>query len=92
MSLSVKRYICPSKDSNSLSWTKHVDQTSVSGLYDENGQYNEHNPVVCSCLTSVSTFFIHITTVSGCDRELNAHFYCAASLKYHAPDIWGSSP
>ena len=33
-------------------------------------------------------FFSHITTVSGCDRELNAHFYCAASLKYHAPDTW----
>ena len=30
--------------------------------------------------------FSHITTVSGCDRELNAHFYSAASLKYHAPD------
>ena len=25
--------------------------------------------------------------VSGCDRELNAHFYSADSLKYHAPDI-----
>ena len=31
-------------------------------------------------------FFSHITMVSGCDRELNAHFYSAASLKYHAPD------
>ena len=31
-------------------------------------------------------FFSHITTVSGCDRELNAQFYSAASLKYHAPD------
>ena len=30
--------------------------------------------------------FSHITMVSGCDRELNAHFYSAASLKYHAPD------
>ena len=30
--------------------------------------------------------FCHITTVSGCDRELSAHFYSAASLKYHAPD------
>ena len=27
-----------------------------------------------------------ITTVSGCERELNAHFYSAVSLKYHAPD------
>ena len=27
-------------------------------------------------------------TVSGCDRELNAHFCSAASLKYHAPDTW----
>ena len=33
-------------------------------------------------------FFSHITTVSGCDRELNAHFYTAASRKYHAPDTW----
>ena len=33
-------------------------------------------------------FVSHITTVSGCDRELNAHFYSAASLKYHAPDTW----
>ena len=32
-------------------------------------------------------FFGHITTVSGCDRELSAHFYRAASLKYHAPDL-----
>ena len=31
-------------------------------------------------------FFNHITTVSGCDRERNAHFYSASSLKYHAPD------
>ena len=33
-------------------------------------------------------FFSHITKVSGCDRELNAHFYSAASLKYHAQDTW----
>ena len=26
--------------------------------------------------------------MSGCDSELNAHFYSAASLKYHVPDIW----
>ena len=58
MSLSVKWYICLSRDSNprshdpeALSWTKHVDQTSASGLYDENDQYNEHIScvvVVCS--------------------------------------------
>ena len=28
-------------------------------------------------------FFNHNTTVSGWDRELNAHFFSAASLKYH---------
>ena len=33
-------------------------------------------------------FFNHITMVSGCDMELNAHFYSGASLKYHAPDTW----
>ena len=30
--------------------------------------------------------FSHIAMVSGCGRELNAHFKGAASLKYHAPD------
>ena len=60
VSLSVKWYICLSSDSNplshdpeALSWTKHVDQTSSSSLYDENDQYKEHIPcvvvvVVCS--------------------------------------------
>ena len=61
-----------------------------SGLYDENDQYNEHIPcvvvVVCSGLTSLSTIFKHITRVSGCDWELSVHFYCVASLTYHAPD------
>ena len=67
VSLSVKWYICLSRDSNplshdpeTLSWTKHVDQTSASGLYDENDQYNAHIPcvvVVCSGLTSLSTIF-----------------------------------
>ena len=32
--------------------------------------------------------FSVISGLSGGDRELNAHFYSAASLKYHAPDIW----
>ena len=41
---------------------------------------------VYSGLTSLSTIFSHITKVSGRDRELNAHFYSAASLKYHVPD------
>ena len=68
VSLSVKWYIYPSRDSNPIShdpealcWTKHVDQTSASCLYDENDQYNEHIPcvvvVVCSGLTSLSTNF-----------------------------------
>ena len=26
--------------------------------------------------------------MSGCNTELKAHFYSAASLKYHAPDTW----
>ena len=64
--LSVKWYMCLSRDSNHLSHkpealTKHVDQTSASGLYNEIDQYNEHIPcvvvVVCSGLTSLSTSF-----------------------------------
>ena len=61
MCLSVKWYICLSRDSNpqshdpeALSWIKHVDRTSAIGLYNENDQYNEHIPcvviVVCSGL------------------------------------------
>ena len=34
----------------------------------------QNNVVVCS--------------VSGCEKELSAHFYSAASLQYHAPDTW----
>ena len=30
--------------------------------------------------------FQSVKTVSGCDRELDAHFYSAASLKYYDPD------
>ena len=45
---------------------------------------------VCSGLSSIATnvSVISVTTVSGCDRELNVHFYSAASLKHHAPDTW----
>ena len=50
----------------------------------------------CCCLFGFNVAFnnvsvSHITTVSGCDRELNAHFYSAASLKYHGPDTWHDS-
>ena len=42
---------------------------------------------VCVCvysgLTSLSTFF---QSYHDGDRELSAHFYSAASLKYHVPD------
>ena len=70
VSLSVRWYICLSRDSiplshdrESLSWTKHVDQTSLSSLYDENDQFTEHIRcvvvvVVCSGLTSLSTIFL----------------------------------
>ena len=74
-------------------WARqNMDQTSVSGLYDENDQYNEHTPsvvvVVCSGYRRFQQFFRHITTMTGCDRELSAHIYCDVSLKYHVPDTW----
>ena len=93
LSLSVKWYICLSRDSNTLShdpevlsWIKHVDQTSSSGLYDEKDQYNEHIPyvviVVRSGLTSLSTIFQ--TYHDGVWLRQGAQ----CSLKYHAQDIW----
>ena len=47
---------------------------------------------VCVCvysgLTSLSTIFQSYHDGVGCDRELNAHFYSAASMKYHVPVTW----
>ena len=55
------------------------------------GQYNPSTCLfVCfvfiRALSRFQQYFSHIATVSGCGRELNAHFSSAASLKYHAPD------
>ena len=72
MSLSVQWYIYLSRDSNPLShnpealnWTKHVDQTSASGLYDENGHCNEHITyvvaVVCSGFHVAFNIFLVIS-------------------------------
>ena len=36
--------------------------------------------------------FSHITTVSGCEWALNAHFLSAVSLKYHSLDTWRGIP
>ena len=46
--------------------------------------------VVVSGLTSPSTIFqsYHDGVWLRQGMELNAHFYSAASLKYHAPDTW----
>ena len=45
---------------------------------------------VCVCVVRVyrrfQQSFSHIKTVSGCNRELNANFYSAASLWYQVPD------
>ena len=68
MSLSVKWYLCLSRDSNplshdpeALSWTKHVDQTSAFGLYDETDQNNEYIScvvvVVCLGLKELIFYF-----------------------------------
>ena len=39
---------------------------------------------VCLCVFRFNVLFNnHIATVSGCDREFNAHFYNAASPWYH---------
>ena len=46
----------------------------------------KHRMLCLYGLTSLQQFFFHITMVSGCNKELNAHFYSAASLKYHTPD------
>ena len=52
----------------------------------QNFVYAESCLLFVRVLRRFQQFFCHITTVPGCDREVNAHFYSAASLKYHAPD------
>ena len=76
MPLSVKWYICHSRDSNplshdpeALSRTKLVDQTSSSGSYEENDQteYNEHIPcvvVVVVCLFGFNVAFNNFSVIS----------------------------
>ena len=83
VSLSVKWYICLSRDSNqlshdpeALSWTKHVERlvcmTRMTSIMSTS--------LVLLCYlfgfnVAFSNFFSHITMVSACDRELNVHFY-----------------
>ena len=97
MSLSVKWYICLSRasnplshDSEALSWTKHVDQTSSSCLYDENEQYNEHIPcvvvVVCSGLTSLSKKFQSYHDGVWLRQGAKCSLLLCCTLKFHAPD------
>ena len=62
---------------NHLGWCK---ENILSSLPLFSGWY------VCLFWFRFQQFFSHITTVSDCDWDLNAHFYSAASLKYHAPD------
>ena len=92
MSLSVKWYICLIRDSiplshdpEALSWTKHVDQTSESGLHDENDQYDAHIPcVVCSGLTSLSTFFqsYHDGVWLGQGAQCSLLLCCVTEVSY----------
>ena len=53
---------------------KNVCSTIIACLFDRSG------------LRRFQKYFSDVTTVSGCYRRLNAFFYSAASLKYHAPD------
>ena len=64
----------------------------VSLALDHNhGEATVQSEPLFVCLLGFNVAFniiCHITTVSGCDRELNAHFYSAASLWYQIPDTF----
>ena len=66
------------------SWSESLLDAQIILLVLSRGSSNLFVRVQC-CFQQ---FFSHIMTVSGCDRELNAHFYSAASLTYHAPNTW----
>ena len=108
VSLLVSVSVMVSRDSNplshdpeALSWTKHVDQTSSSGLYDENDQHNEHiHCVVVVCLFGFNVAFNNCSVLSRrcslllcCDTEVS----CPRHLtRYHTqsyyPDTASTSP
>ena len=89
VSLSVKWYIYLSRDSNhlsndpeALSWTKHVDYTSASGLSNEIDQHNEHIPcvvVIRSGLTSLSTIFQSYRCLIATGRSVCSLLLCCVT-------------
>ena len=96
VSLSVKWYnICLSRDSNQLS---HDPEVAGQNMWIKSQRPVCMTRMTSIMNTSLALllfvrvkrhfqlFFSHITTGSGCDRELSAHFYCVALLTYHAPD------
>ena len=63
--------------------------TSFSEVILYNVYKNCNQNYVClfvMVLYNFQHFFSHIMTMSGCDKELDTHFYSAALLKNHAPD------
>ena len=62
-------------------------QTScVSFIHIQYQCFKQNCRKVCVCEFGFYVAFNNFSVISRCDRELNAHFYSAASLKYHVPD------
>ena len=66
-------------------WTVKTDQTGQMSNMKKRKFYFFLLLLSYSDFISLSAIF-HIAAVSGCDRELNAHFKSAASLTYHTSD------
>ena len=65
--------------------TSKTDQTGpMSMLIQVFAGHEDH--FVCLFRFNAAFNNFSVTIVSRCDRELNANFYGAASLKYHAQD------
>ena len=49
-------------------------------MFEDTFSHDAAHMIKCvfSGLTSLSTIFSHITMVSGCNRELNTHYYILA--------------
>ena len=71
-----------SKISNAQELTMQLSQTLFSAI----AQIKVSNSPITNHTNKFMTQRPAFQLVSGCNRELNAHFYSAASLKYHAPD------
>ena len=65
-------------------WRNFIQRGLVVPIFIQSRSLLFEGNASLKCMCSGSS---HITTVSGCYRKLNAHFYGVGWQKYHAPEL-----